>query len=107
VTFQNLQTVLYLTHKPQFLNANVAQNKLKLPSVATKMTCLSVEWMFFIKMNEINEGLKVRRPDKEQPSLLLDQTVFDLFFCDKCDCERVGNALSDPDEKSSIHIDPG
>ena len=47
------------------------------------------------------------RPDEEQSALLLDQAVLDLLLCDEGDGERVGDALADSNEESSVHVDPG
>ena len=58
-------------------------------------------------MNEIQKGFEVSRSDEEQSSFLLDQAVLDLLLCDEGDGERVGDALSNPDQKRPVHVDPG
>ena len=58
-------------------------------------------------MNEIQKGFEVSRSDEEQSSFLLDQAVLDLLLCDEGDGERVWDALSNPDQKRPVHVDPG
>jgi len=62
--------------------------------------------MPFVVMNELDEGLEVRRSDEEEPSLLLDEAVLDLLLGDEGDGERVGHALAHSDQKTSVHVDP-